>query len=135
MPEFRSLDVRVVDKDGNELQEWGVQHLCGQNKISSYIKSSTNMAFRVTVQPRLPFQSPDLPIASDFSSAISLSKSNGHNSQGKLVAGTLQSKIKTELEQHGFSETLTQRHCRNGRFQIWSSKRIHQTSKFRLASN
>lgn len=98
MPEFRNLDVRVVDKDGNELQEWGVQHLHSQNKISSYIRSSTNLTFRVTIQPRLPFQSPDLPIACDFGSAISLGKGNGHNSQGKLVAGTLQSNIMMQLE-------------------------------------
>lgn len=99
MPEFRNLDVRVVDKDGNELQEWGVQHLHSQNKISSYIKSSTNMTFRVTVQPRLPFQSPDLPIAYDFDSASPLGKGNGNNSRGKLVAGTRQSEIIMQLEQ------------------------------------
>lgn len=90
MPEFRNLDVRVVDKDGYELQEWGVQHLHSQNKISTYIKSSTNVTFRVTVQPRLPFHSSDLPMAYDISSAMGdtrpLESVNSHCSRGKFFA-------------------------------------------------
>lgn len=90
MPEFRNLDVRVVDKDGDELQEWGVQHLHSQNKISTYIKSSTNVTFRVTVQPRLPFRSPDPPITCDVGSAMgdarSVGNGNGHCSRGTFVA-------------------------------------------------
>lgn len=118
MPEFRNLDVRVIDKHGNELQEWGVQHLHSQNKISSYIKSSTNMTFRVTIQPRMPFQSPDLPIAYGLGSAIPLEKGNGHNSRGKLVAGTRQSEIIMQLEQrrNWVPETLILRLYRNGGF-------------------
>lgn len=90
MPELRNLDVRVVDKDGDELQEWDVQHIHSQNKISTYIKSSTNMTFRVTIQPRLPFHSPDLPLACDFCSAMGdarpLGSGNGYCSRGKFVA-------------------------------------------------
>lgn len=89
MPEFRNLDVRVVDKDGDELQEWGVQHLHSQNKISTYIKSSTNVTFRVTVQPRLPFHSPDLPMACDVGSAMGDALPLGNDdgrSRGKFVA-------------------------------------------------
>lgn len=90
MPEFRNLDVRVVDKDGAELQEWGVQHLHSQNKISTYIKSSTNVTFRVTIQPRLPFHSPDLPITCNVGSAMGdarpLGNGNDHCSRGKFVA-------------------------------------------------
>lgn len=90
MPEFRNLDVRVVDKDGEELQEWGVQHLHSQNKISTYIKSSTNVTFRVTVQPRLPFHCPDLPVACDIGPAIGdtrpLESTNSHSSRSKLFA-------------------------------------------------
>lgn len=88
MPEFRNLDVRVVDKDGDELQEWGVQHLHSQNKISTYIKSSTNVTFRVTVQPRLPLHSPDLPVACDIGPAMGdtrpLESANSHCSRGKF---------------------------------------------------
>lgn len=90
MPAFRNLNVHVVDKYGDELQEWGVQHLHSQNKISTYVKSSTNMTFRVTVQPRLPFRSPDIPMACDIGSAMGdsrpLESVNNHCSRGKFFA-------------------------------------------------
>lgn len=90
MPEFRNLDVRVVNKYGDELQEWGVQHLHSQNKISTYIKSSTNVTFSVTVQPRLLFHSPDLPMACDIGSAMGgtrpLESVDSHFSRGKFFA-------------------------------------------------
>lgn len=59
MPQFRDLTVWVTDSAGNELEEWGVQHLRSQNKASAYIQAITNMAFKVTVRPTLPFQDPD----------------------------------------------------------------------------
>lgn len=55
MPQTKNLTVQVTDRDGNTLDEWGVQNLRGQNKISAYIKSCNDMAFQVTVKPNIPF--------------------------------------------------------------------------------
>lgn len=63
MPRFRDLTVCVTDYNGNDLEEWGVQHLRSQKKASAYIQAATNMAFKVTIKPRLPFQDPDLSMA------------------------------------------------------------------------
>ncbi|KAL8997362.1 MAG: hypothetical protein Q9169_003344 [Polycauliona sp. 2 TL-2023] len=48
------LTVHVTDIHGNDLDEWGVQSLRG-SKVSAYIKSTTEMPFRVSVQPKLPY--------------------------------------------------------------------------------
>lgn len=133
MPAFRNLDVHVVDKDGDELQEWGVQHLHSQNKISTYIKSTTNMTFRVTVQPRLPFHSPDIPMACDIGSAMGdtrpLERVNNHCSRGKFCIRIFADRTEEEIDL-GTANPL-----RNRGFQLWSSKRISQTSTCRLSSN
>lgn len=63
MPRFRDLSVCVTDSTGNELEEWGVQHLRSQKKASAYIQAATDMAFKVTIKPMLPFQDPDLSMA------------------------------------------------------------------------
>ncbi|KAL8683221.1 MAG: hypothetical protein Q9186_000833 [Xanthomendoza sp. 1 TL-2023] len=54
MPQLRDVTVHVTDVDGNPLEEWGVQSLRG-NKISTYIKSTTNVPFRISVRPRIPY--------------------------------------------------------------------------------
>ncbi|KAL8843318.1 MAG: hypothetical protein Q9170_000176 [Blastenia crenularia] len=54
MPQLRDVTVHVTDFAGNELQEWGAQTLRG-NKVSTYIKSTPDMPFRVSVQPRIPY--------------------------------------------------------------------------------
>lgn len=54
MPQLRDVTVHVTDVDGNDLEEWGVQNLRG-NKVSAYIKSTTDMPFRVSIQPRIPY--------------------------------------------------------------------------------
>lgn len=87
MPEFRSLNVRVTDSDGNDLEEWGVQHLRSQDKVSTYIKSCTNMSFMISVEPKLPFLDPSLPkFGHDDSDAEEgKGKHMDHQSQGKLL--------------------------------------------------
>lgn len=61
MPRFRDLTVSITDSIGNDLEEWGVQLLRSQNKASAYIQATTNMAFKVTIKPRLPFRDSDFP--------------------------------------------------------------------------
>ncbi|KAL8785974.1 MAG: hypothetical protein Q9213_003050 [Squamulea squamosa] len=60
MPQLRDVTVHVTDVDGNNLEEWGIQNLRG-NKISAYIKSTTDMPFRVSVQPKIPYFEDDSP--------------------------------------------------------------------------
>ncbi|KAL2044004.1 hypothetical protein N7G274_003525 [Stereocaulon virgatum] len=59
MPQFRGLTVHVTDRYGNNLPEWGVHHLRQTNRISAYVQSTTDAAFRVSVQPNIPYVDPD----------------------------------------------------------------------------
>ncbi|KAL8740196.1 MAG: hypothetical protein Q9190_007072 [Brigantiaea leucoxantha] len=63
MPQLRDVTVHVTDYDGKNLAEWGVQNLRNSNKISAYIKSTTDMPFRVSVRPNIPY-----PVSEDESS-------------------------------------------------------------------
>ena len=54
MPQLRDITVHITDADGNDLEEWGVQNLRG-NRISAYIKSTTDMPFMVKLRPRIPY--------------------------------------------------------------------------------
>lgn len=54
MPQLRDVTVHVTDVHGNDFDEWGVQNLRG-NKVSAYIKSTTDMPFRVSIQPKIPY--------------------------------------------------------------------------------
>lgn len=86
MPSFGDITVRVTDSDGKELDEWGIQHLRRQNKVSVYIKSSTNMGFMLSVQPKIPFPDPDLPNFANKDSKMQVCNEMHKNiqSQGKL---------------------------------------------------
>ena len=46
--------MHVTDGKGKDLKEWGVQKLWG-DKVSTFIQSATDMPFRVSIQPRLPY--------------------------------------------------------------------------------
>ncbi|KAL8665128.1 MAG: hypothetical protein Q9202_002528 [Teloschistes flavicans] len=54
MPKIRGIAVHVTDGDGNALQEWGEQNLRG-DKVSAYIESTTDMPFKVSIKPDLPY--------------------------------------------------------------------------------
>ncbi|KAL8738283.1 MAG: hypothetical protein Q9181_000918 [Wetmoreana brouardii] len=54
MPNLRDVEVHVTDASGHDLQEWGVQSL-RSNKVSAYIKSTTDMAFRISIRPTIPY--------------------------------------------------------------------------------
>lgn len=60
MPLLRGLNVRVTNADGHAFDEWGVQQLRRQNKISAYIKSKSEEAFHISIQPELPFLESDV---------------------------------------------------------------------------
>ncbi|KAL8872648.1 MAG: hypothetical protein Q9174_001761 [Haloplaca sp. 1 TL-2023] len=65
MPDLRGFTVHVVNGKGEELKEWGVQKLWG-DKVSTYIQSATDMPFRVSIQPRLPYtDEPQSPMDDD----------------------------------------------------------------------
>lgn len=67
MPHFKGLTVHITDQHGEILQEWGIQHLRGQSKVSAYIQSSTDMPFQITIKPDIPFQHPDVPVPNEGS--------------------------------------------------------------------
>ena len=55
MPELNGL-VAHVTSEGENLAEWGTQHLWRVNKVSSYIQSNTNQTFQISIEPRLPWK-------------------------------------------------------------------------------
>ncbi|KAL8672979.1 MAG: hypothetical protein Q9168_002573 [Polycauliona sp. 1 TL-2023] len=64
MPQLQGVTVRVTDVEGNDLEEWGIQKLRG-NKVSAYIKSTSDQIFRVSVQPRIPYFDDEPRLESD----------------------------------------------------------------------
>lgn len=61
MPQMRDITVHVTDSNGVEFEEWAVQHLRKQHKISAYIKAQSDAAFRVSVQAEIPYTDYELP--------------------------------------------------------------------------
>ena len=55
MPQLQGITVHVTDDQGNNLPEWGIQHLRQGDRVSAYIQSTTDAAFQVSVQPRIPW--------------------------------------------------------------------------------
>lgn len=60
MPDLRGVTVHVTDASGTDLQEWGVQNLWG-DKVSAYIQSKTDMPFRITILPKIPYSDDQQP--------------------------------------------------------------------------
>ena len=77
MPKLRDVTVSVTDEKGSSLEEWGVQILRSQNKVSAYIRSTTDTPFRVSIQPLIPYITPDVPPAKQSSSKRTRSNSIG----------------------------------------------------------
>lgn len=63
MPEVRDIKVHVTSSEGVELPEWGVHTFRRNHKTSAYIQSKTDMPFRVSITPKMPY------IAADVASA------------------------------------------------------------------
>lgn len=89
MPLLRGLSVHVTDAEGQAFDEWGVQQLRKQNKISAYIKSKSGEAFRVTVQPQIPFATPDVFLARDIHDDPGGGNSGNLDIRSKSLAWTL----------------------------------------------
>ena len=87
MPQIRGISVHVTDPLGDNLQEWGVQHLRKHTKgerVSAYIQSTADASFQVSVQPELPFIDPDT--LSHNLENERLPKRNLRDMHGKLTA-------------------------------------------------
>ena len=56
MPELRNVLVHVTTRDGEPLREWGTQKIDRSGQVTCFVQSQTDMAFKVSVQPRLPFE-------------------------------------------------------------------------------
>jgi hypothetical protein len=84
MPRLRDITVRVTDAEGHDFEEWGVQQLRKQNKVSAYIPSRSEAAFRITIQPKIPFLTSQIPMVEErevkrgFDFGDSSTNSNAH---------------------------------------------------------
>lgn len=66
MPTLRDVTVHVTDASRVKLQEWGTQTLRAHNKVSSYIRSETDMSFQIMIQPKIPYVASDAASAHDY---------------------------------------------------------------------
>ena len=62
MPELRNVTVQVTDSKNQVLPEYGVQRLKGNKKVSAYVQSETNKAFRISVQAKIPYSPTEIPV-------------------------------------------------------------------------
>lgn len=53
MPYFSGIHVHVENIRGHKFDEWGVQSLPRQNKISAYITSKSEEIFQIVIKPDL----------------------------------------------------------------------------------
>jgi hypothetical protein len=60
MPSFRDITVHVLDQNERPLGEWGTRNLKGKNICSCYIESVTNLQFKISVTPKIPFIAEDV---------------------------------------------------------------------------
>lgn len=81
--------MHVTNAEGQVFDEWGVQQLRKQNKISAYIKSKSEEAFRITVQPQLPFVTSEDFLAGDIQDDAGEGDSGNLNIRSKSLAWSL----------------------------------------------
>lgn len=60
MPTLRGIEAHVTTLDGKPLEEWGVQSFRRSGFTSCYIVAQTQMAFRVSLKPQIPYVAPDV---------------------------------------------------------------------------
>lgn len=75
MPSARGLTVHVTDRRGQNLPEFGVQHLrqrANGEKVSAYVQSITGLQFQVSVAPSIPFAYHDRSNKDNVLGAITL---------------------------------------------------------------
>ncbi|KAI9676464.1 MAG: hypothetical protein M1817_000621 [Caeruleum heppii] len=66
MPELKDVTVHVTTLDGRELPEWGTQVMRRHNQATTYIQAESDMGFRVTVRPKIPYIADDVPAAHGY---------------------------------------------------------------------
>ena len=58
MPHLRGITAHITDSHGENLQEWGTRYLRLQtkgSKVSTYVQSTTDVPFQISLQPDIPF--------------------------------------------------------------------------------
>ena len=90
MPSIGDITVQVANNHGIPLQEWGVQHLRSHpnhTKVSAYIKSTTDMAFRIIIDANIPYTEHDAEetITTPVSMSGSLSDSGSSSIRSRSV--------------------------------------------------
>ncbi|KAL8721044.1 MAG: hypothetical protein Q9225_002188 [Loekoesia sp. 1 TL-2023] len=124
MPQLRDITVHVTDVDGNDLEEWGVQNLRG-NKVSAYIKSTTDMPFRVSIRPRIPYPD-EQPLCED-----------GRRGMKREVSDDVYVKQEdSEDDMNGLPSSsrqraLNNRHLRNGKYLAYTRSYSRDDSSYR----
>ena len=78
MPELKGITVHVTS-DGKELKEWGSHYLRARNKVSTFVESTTDQAFQITIQARLPWPDPDSRLLRPGSAPKQLSNDDNGN--------------------------------------------------------
>ena len=67
MPSLNGVTVHVVTgQEDAPSKEWGVQHIRGKKKMSAYIQAETNVSFRISIQPKVPYVVGDMSTTHDY---------------------------------------------------------------------
>ena len=81
--------MHVTNAEGQVFDEWGVQPFRKRNKISAYIKSKSEEAFRITIQPQIPFISSEVFLPGNIQDDADVGDSRNPNNQSKSAAESL----------------------------------------------
>ena len=94
---LRGVTVHITDSSGQNLREWGTQYLRQHtrgNRVSTYVQSTTDVSFQVSLQPNIPFIERDSPSSTLASKKAPLKNENRPEpSHEKKGSGTLSSSI------------------------------------------
>lgn len=104
MPRLKGISCHVTDTQGQALQEWGIQYLrqhTETNRVSAYVRSTTDASFQISLQPEIPFPSPGALRGEDFATtqqpthrrARSADRST-HQDHGEMGSNTLSSPVR-----------------------------------------
>lgn len=55
MPTLRNVTVHITTPTGQPLEEFGLQRLRNRPRVSCFIESRSDMPFRVSLQPTVPW--------------------------------------------------------------------------------
>ena len=80
MPTFKDVTIHITSLDGAPLAEFGLQTLQKSGKISCFIESKSNLPFRISVSPTIPFPA--------FTSAAAEQQQHGSDNRGSTAFGS-----------------------------------------------